>query len=56
MMIIGCDFHPSWQQVCWLVEATGNCHWLVDLLAEIGHELWVGDAASSCQSNRPCQT
>ena len=89
MMIIGCDFHPSWQQVCWLdtetgesgeqmlvqasgdaerfyrqvpapaligMEATGNCHWLVDLLAEIGHELWVGDAASSCQSNRPCQT
>jgi transposase len=78
MMIIGCDFHPSWQQVCWLdtetgeigerklvhaegdaerfyrqvpapaligMEATGNCHWLVDMLAEIGHELWVGDAA-----------
>src|SRR5438477_5850878 len=78
MMIIGCDFHPSWQQVRWLdtetgetgeqklvtaagdaerfygsieapaligMEATGNCHWLVDLLAELGHELWVGDAA-----------
>jgi transposase len=78
MMIIGCDFHPSWQQVCWLdtetgesgerklvhaegdaerfyrqvpvpalvgMEATGNSHWFVDLLAEIGHELWVGDAA-----------
>jgi transposase len=78
MMIIGCDFHPSWQHVCWLetetgetgeqklvhaageaqrfyaslpapalvgLEATGNCHWLVDLLAELGHELWVGDAA-----------
>jgi transposase len=78
MMIIGCDFHPSWQQVSWLdtetgdngeqklvqaagdaerfyrqapapaligMEATGNCHWLVDLLAEPGHELWVGDAA-----------
>ncbi len=78
MMIIGCDFHPSWQQVSWLdtetgetgerkvvhaegdaerfyrqvpapalvgMEATGNCHWFVDLLAEIGHELWVGDAA-----------
>ena len=27
------------------MESTGNCHWLVDLLAEIGHELWVGDAA-----------
>jgi transposase len=78
MMIIGCDFHPSWQQVSWLdtetgetgerklvhaegdaerfyrqvpapaligMEATGNCHWLVDLLAEIGHELCVGNAA-----------
>jgi transposase len=78
MMIIGCDFHPSWQQISWLdtetgetgerklvqasgdaerfyrqlsapaligMEATGNCHWLVDLLAELGHELWVGDAA-----------
>jgi transposase len=78
MMIIGCDFHPSWQQVIWLdtetgetgeqklvtaagdaerfyrqvptpaligMESTGNCHWLVDLLAELGHELWVGDAA-----------
>src|SRR5437867_965423 len=78
MMIIGCDFHPSWQQVSWLdtetgetgerklvqasgdaerfyrqvaapalieMEATGNCHWLVDLLADLGHELWVGDAA-----------
>src|SRR5712692_9035509 len=78
MMIIGCDFHPSWQQVCWLdtetgetgeqklvqasgdaerfyrqlpapaligMEATGNSHWLVDLLAELGHGLWVGDAA-----------
>src|SRR6266851_9305542 len=78
MMIIGCDFHPSWQHVSWLdtetgetgeqklvqasgdaerfyrevpgpaligMEATGNCHWLVDLLAELGHELWIGDAA-----------
>ena len=78
MKIIGCDFHPSWEQVSWVdtetgetgeqklvhasgdaerfyrslpapaligMEATGNCHWLVDLLAELGHELWVGDAA-----------
>ncbi|MGD9714020.1 MAG: IS110 family transposase [Thermomicrobiales bacterium] len=78
MMIIGCDFHPGWEQVCWLdpetgeseqqklshsdgqaqrfyaglkepaligLEATGNCHWLLDLLAELGHEVWVGDAA-----------
>jgi transposase len=78
MMIVGCDFHPSWEQVCWLdmetgetgeqklvhnggeaerfyrglgvpalvgLEATGNCHWLMDLLNELGHEVWVGDAA-----------
>jgi transposase len=78
MMIIGCDFHPNWQQIAWLdtetgetgerklvhadgdaeqfyrglpapvligMEATGNSHWLVDLLNELGHELWVGDAA-----------
>ena len=77
-MIIGCDFHPSWQQVSWLdmetgetgerkllhgdgeaerfyrqvaapaligMEATGNSHWLVDLLSDLGHELWVGYAA-----------
>lgn len=78
MMIIGCDFHPSREQVAWLdtdtgetggqvllhatgeaerfyreltqpaligLEATGNCHWLVDRLAELGHEVWIGDAA-----------
>jgi len=78
MMIVGCDFHPSWEQVTWLdmetgetgeqklvhsegdaerfyrqlsapalvgLEATGNCHWLTDLLDELGHEVWVGDAA-----------
>jgi transposase len=78
MMIVGCDFHPSWEQVAWLesetgetgeaklvhaageaqefygrlsrpaligLEATGNCHWLQDLLTELGHEVWVGDAA-----------
>ncbi len=24
MMLIGCDFHPSWQQVCWADTATGE--------------------------------
>ncbi len=24
MMIIGCDYHPSWQQICWLDIATGE--------------------------------
>ena len=78
MIIVGCDFHPSWEQICWLdtetgetnkqklthgqgeaegfyrqlpapaligLEATGNCHWLVDLLGDLGHEVWIGDAA-----------
>ena len=25
MMIIGCDFHPSWQQVSWVDTKTGDC-------------------------------
>src|SRR5450755_2432868 len=27
------------------IEATGYTHWFEDLLAELGHELWMGDAA-----------
>jgi transposase len=78
MVIVGCDFHPGWEQVAWLdtetgetgeeklshlegkaatfyrelrapaligLEATGNCHWLVDLVEDMGHEVWIGDAA-----------
>ncbi len=78
MMIIGCDFHPSWQQIAWLdtetgetgerklvhasgdakgfyqqlaapalvgVEATGNSQWFLELVEDLGHEIWVGDAA-----------
>jgi len=78
MMIIGCDFHPSWQQVKWLdsetgktgeqklvhangdakvfyqqlvapvligMEATGNSQWFVELVEDLGHEIWIGDAA-----------
>lgn len=77
-MIIGCDFHPSWQQVSWLdtetgetgeqklvhargdaqqfyrqlgapvligMEATGNSQWFVELVQELRHEIWIGDAA-----------
>jgi transposase len=25
MMIIGCDYHPSWQQVSWVETETGEC-------------------------------
>lgn len=24
MKIIGCDYHPSWQQICWVDTATGE--------------------------------
>ena len=23
-MLIGCDYHPSWQQICWFETATGE--------------------------------
>ena len=78
MFIVGCDYHPSWQQVAWFdpetgemgeqklgngngeaerwyrqlaapaligLEATGNSQWFVDLLQQLGHEVWIGDAA-----------
>ena len=78
MMIIGCDFHPSWQQVSWVdtetgewgerklvhaageakmfyqqlgapaligMEATGNSQWFLELVEDLGHSIWVGDAA-----------
>ena len=78
MMIIGCDFHSSWQQVSWLdsetgetgeqklvhaageakrfyeqlaapvligMEATGNSQWFIELVQDLGHEIWIGDAA-----------
>ena len=78
MMIIGCDYHPSWQQIAWFdsetgevgerrlqhadgeaerfyrqlpapaligMEATGNSHWFVDLVTEMGHQVLIGDAA-----------
>jgi N6-adenosine-specific RNA methylase IME4 len=76
MMIIGCDYHPSWQQISWVdtetgetgerklvhasgeakmfyqqlaapvligMEATGNSQWFVELVEDIGHEIWVGE-------------
>jgi len=78
MKIIGCDFHPSYQQVAWLdtesgevreatlahengearrfyeslrgpvrvgMEAVGNTLWFERLLAGLGHEVWISDAA-----------
>jgi hypothetical protein len=79
MMIIGCDFHPSWQQVNWVdtetgdwgerklvhangeaeqfyrqlvapvligMEATGNSQWFVELVEDLGHAIWIGDAGA----------
>src|SRR5271166_5418270 len=78
MFIVGCDFHPSWQQIAVFdsdtgegneyklsngdgaaeqfyrklpaparigLEACGNSQWFVQLLQELGHEVWIGDAA-----------
>jgi transposase len=81
MLIVGCDYPPSFQQIAWVdsdsgecselplslstgeaerfyrnlkeqgvkvcvgIEATGHSRWFERLLAELGHELWVGDAA-----------
>jgi len=78
MKIIGCDYHPSYQQIAALdtetgelregrlehehgeakrfyqalrgpvrvgMEAVGNSQWFEGMLAELGHELWIGDAA-----------
>ncbi|GAC1631291.1 MAG: hypothetical protein NVS9B14_02920 [Candidatus Acidiferrum sp.] len=80
MKIIGCDFHPGYQQIAMVdqetgelremrlshqmqgeearkfysgltlpvrvgLEASGQSQWFERLLAELGHELWIGDAA-----------
>lgn len=86
MKIIGCDFHPGYQQVVMWdketgevtekalrheskeevrafyaglqglvrvgIEASGQSQWFEQLLAELGHEVWIGDAAkirASCE-------
>jgi transposase len=78
MIIVGCDFHPRWQQVAIFdpasgeiverklingngeaeqfyrdlpvpflvgVESCGNSQWFVELMEQLGHEVWVGDTA-----------
>jgi transposase len=77
MLIIGCDFHSSFQQIAIFDNQTGEflegkllhpveaaefyrglsgpvrvgmeagspCQWFRRLMAECGHELWIGDAA-----------
>src|SRR5437870_9063809 len=86
MVLIGCDFHPSWQQVSWLdmetgetgeqklvhaggeakqfyeqlaapvligMETTGNSQWFIELVEDLGHEIWIGDAAQIRSRRRP---
>lgn len=78
MIVMGCDFHPSFQQIAMVdtvtgefsehrlshegqeartfyqalarpvrvgMEASGQGQWFESLMAELGHELWQGDAA-----------
>lgn len=77
MLIIGCDFHPGFEEVAILddetgevscrrlghteearqfysslegsvrvgMETSGQSQWFERLLRELGHELWIGDAA-----------
>jgi len=79
MTIVGCDFHPGWQQVAVFYpetgeveerkltngdgeaerfyrqlvppvlvgfEASGSTQWFEELLDQLGHEVWIGDAAA----------
>jgi len=81
MLIIGCDYHPSFQQIAFVdtatgeygeqrlehmegagqfyrdlrargiearigMEASGYTRWFEQLMAELGFELWIGDAAA----------
>ena len=45
MMIIGCDFHPSWQQIAWLEGETGEAgeqklvHAPVEIRSRVKNEL-----------------
>ena len=52
MQIVGCDFHPSWQQVAVFDPETGELteQRLVNGAGEaerLGHEVWVRDEAQS---------
>src|SRR5512146_1633822 len=81
MLIIGCDYHPGFQQIAFVDTANGECgerrlehmegagqfyrdlrargvearigmeasgytRWFEQLMAELGFELWIGDAAA----------
>src|SRR5712675_2357971 len=47
MMIIGCDYHPSWQQVCWFETASGEAEKFYRGLP--GHALIGMESTGNCQ-------
>jgi hypothetical protein len=86
MMIIRCDYHPSWQQLAWVdtetgecgerklvhaageakmfyqqlgapaligMEATGNSQWFLELVEDLGHAIWIGDATAGWPTLSP---
>src|SRR5271157_4447732 len=40
MLIVGCDFHPSWQQIAVFDSETGEVNEY-----KLGNAVWIGDAA-----------
>ena len=52
MMLIGCDFHPSWQQVSWLDVETGETG-EQKLVASAGwRKGWASPPHPSCSHSR----
>ena len=38
------------------MEATGNSQWFIELVQDLGHEVWIGDAAFAGEQLFPIQT
>ncbi len=59
MILIGCDFHPSWQQVCWLDTETGETeeHKLVHAPGEVEkfYRRFAAPARIGMESTGNCQ-
>src|ERR1700686_2243567 len=59
MVLIGCDFHPSWQQVCWVDTETGETeeHKLVHAPGEVEkfYRRFAAPARIGMESTGNCQ-
>ena len=59
MILIGCDFHPSWQQVCWVDTTTGETaeHKLVHRPGEVEtfYRRFAASALIGMESTGNCQ-